>query len=87
MLYILHFDQPISPDSTTQHYMGYAQDVNSRLSDRKAGKGARLTQVANERGIGYNVVWTAEGDRKAERAMKNRKKNFGRWCPVCKGEH
>lgn len=85
MLYIIHFDRPISDRHTCQHYCGFAENVEARLADHKAGKGARLTQVANEKGIGYNVVWTAEGDRKDERKMKNSKKNFGRYCPVCKG--
>ena len=50
-VYLLHFSQPISPDHTCQHYMGSAADVNVRLVHHLTGKGARLCQVANERGL------------------------------------
>jgi predicted GIY-YIG superfamily endonuclease len=90
MVYLLHFDSPISENHTTQHYIGYADDVNARIKEHKAGHGARLTQVANERGIGFEVVRIWEGDRKYERQLKNRK-NAPRLCPICKaikeGQH
>jgi len=63
-LYLLHFDQPISPDHTCQHYLGFtADDLNSRLAAHAAGRGARLTQVACERGITWQVVKIWEGGR------------------------
>lgn len=82
MVYLLHFSKPISSNHTCQHYLGYAEDVEARLSDHKAGYGARLTQVANELGIDYEVVRTWEGDRKKERKLKNLK-NSPKLCPIC----
>lgn len=85
-VYLLHFSQPISPDHTCQHYLGSAEDVNTRLTHHLTGRGARLTQVANERGIDYEVVrvWKAEPGkgRELERKLKNQK-NGHKLCPVC----
>ena len=76
-VYLLHFSQPISPDHTCQHYMGSAADVTTRLIHHLTGKGARLCQVANERGIDYEIVrvWQAEPGkgRELERKLKNQK--------------
>lgn len=84
-LYLLHFDRPISDDHTTQHYLGYAHDggLRSRLEAHAAGRGARLTEVAHERGIGWKLVRTWPGaGRSDERHLKRRK--YGTLlCPVC----
>jgi predicted GIY-YIG superfamily endonuclease len=83
MVYLLHFDTPIAPGKhTTQHYIGYAADLDSRIKEHRDGHGARLTQVAKERHIGFEVVRTWDGDRKVERQLKNRK-NAPRLCPIC----
>ena len=85
-VYLLHFSQPISPDHTCQHYCGSAADVNVRFVHHLTGKGARLTQVANERGIDYEVVriWKAEPGkgRELERQIKSWKMG-NRLCPIC----
>lgn len=86
-VYLLHFDRPISPGHTTQHYLGYAEDVGPRVNAHRHGQGARLTQVAKERGIGFRLarVWP-DGDRAFERRLKNRK-NTPRLCPICGQTH
>ncbi len=82
-VYLLHFTSPISPDNTTQHYLGYADNVENRVADHAAGRGARLTQVAKERGIAFEVVRTwDDGDRTFERKLKNQK-NAPKLCPIC----
>jgi predicted GIY-YIG superfamily endonuclease len=85
-VYLIHFDSPISEKHTCQHYLGYAEDPAARLKEHKSGRGARLTQVANERSIGYSIVrvWP-DGDRNFERQLKNRK-NTPCLCPVCSGK-
>lgn len=84
MVYLYHFDKPISPNHKCQHYLGYTKhkDTTKRMAEHKSGCGARLTQVANERGIDYTIVYTWKGDRKLERQLKNRK-NSPKLCPVC----
>lgn len=85
MVYLIHFDQPISPNLTTQHYIGYtSRGKRKRFAEHKAGSGARLTRVANERGIDYRIVrtWWKKGTRAFERKLKNQK-NSPKLCPIC----
>jgi hypothetical protein len=82
IVYLLHFERPISVNHTCQHYTGWALDLNARLTMHRAGKGARLTQIAIERGIGFEVVRTWPGSREFERYLKNRKES-PRLCPMC----
>jgi predicted GIY-YIG superfamily endonuclease len=86
-VYLLHFRQPIAPGKhTCQHYMGSAQDLMQRLAEHRTGQGARLCQVAIQRGIDWELarVWeapAAEG-RKLERKLKNQKRG-PKLCPIC----
>lgn len=82
-VYLLHFDSPINPAHPCRHYLGYASDLNKRLALHQAGQGARLTQVAKERGITWQLVriWK-NATRTDERRLKN-KKCGPRLCPLC----
>lgn len=82
LIYLLHFARPISERHTCQHYIGWCLDLNERLAMHRAGHGSRLTQVAVERGIGFEVVRTWIGSREFERHLKNRKQG-PRLCPMC----
>jgi len=85
-VYLLHFERPISDKHTCQHYVGWAKYLPSRIAAHLSGHGARLTQVAIERGIAFTVARVWEGDRYLERKIKNRK-HGPRYCPICNGEH
>lgn len=85
-VYLIHFERPISPQHTTQHYTGYADDWHRRLAEHRAGQGARLTQVAVERGISFDVVAVWAGDRGYERRIKQLKAAT-RLCPICGIHH
>ena len=84
VVYLVHFDRPISDNHTCQHYMGSTSNLTQRLAEHRAGTGSRLCQVAKERGIGFELVATWPGDRTVERQIKNRK-NGKRICPICNG--
>ena len=88
MVYLLHFEQPISAHHSCQHYCGYCDEgrLRERMAEHRAGSGARLTQVAKEREIGFQVVriWP-ETRRPFERRLK-KSKNLPRLCPHCSGE-
>ena len=85
-VYLLHFERPISDKHTCQHYLGWCKDLEDRTDEHRRGTGARLTQVAKERGIKFEVVRTWEGgDRKLERRLKNQK-GSPRLCPICSGK-
>ena len=78
-VYLLHFDEPYKH---ARHYLGYAEDLEARLAQHRAGQAARLTQVIKEAGITFTLVRTWEGGRDLERQLK-------RWhdspalCPLC----
>ena len=81
-IYLLHFDEPISERHTTQHYLGWAEQLGPRIDLHLKGRGAVLTAVARERGIGFRVVRVWRGSRCDERWLKDRK-NAPRLCPCC----
>ena len=65
-VYLLHFDRPVSPDHTSQHYLGFAETMESlqqRLIHHEDGNGARITAAAAARGIGFECVrvWRRRG--------------------------
>ena len=81
-VYLLHFDRPISDRHTAQHYVGWAKYLPARALAHMRGQGARLTQVAAERNIGFVIARTWPGDRTYERKIKDRK-NAPKLCPLC----
>jgi predicted GIY-YIG superfamily endonuclease len=85
-VYLLHFDRPISDKHTAQHYIGWAYRLDSRMRQHIKGRGARFTQVANERGINFVIAASWPGDRHYERTLKN-KKHASRMCPICRKAH
>lgn len=84
IVYLLHFDKPISPDHTTQHYLGYtSKTLRDRIARHRDGNGARLIEVAMERGIDFVVAKTWQGNKLLERKLKKCKCS-PRMCPICK---
>lgn len=79
MVYLLKFNSPIgSGKKYVQYYLGYCEDdrFEERMDLHATGRGARLTQVAKERGIGFTVARTWPNlTRQDERRMKNRKRH------------
>ncbi len=82
VVYLLHFERPISPDHPARHYLGWTNDLYRRLRAHEQGRGARLTQVALERGISWRLAAIWPGDRGYERLLK-RRKGAPRFCPLC----
>jgi ribosomal protein S18 acetylase RimI-like enzyme/predicted GIY-YIG superfamily endonuclease len=82
-VYLLHFDKPYKH---ARHYLGWAENAESRIEQHREGSAARLTQVIKDAGIGFVVakVW-AEKPRGFERQLKNQG-GLSRHCPVCKAE-
>jgi predicted GIY-YIG superfamily endonuclease len=74
VIYILKFDKPIGTERhSAQYYIGYCRDeyFSARLKHHKKGTGAAITRAAVQRGIGWQVVVTFDGDRTLERRLKN----------------
>lgn len=83
MIYLLHFDKPISARHSAQHYLGFSNALEQRIRQHAAGSSrARFVEVAHQRGIGFTVTRVWEGDRALERSVKQLK-NGPKFCPIC----
>lgn len=72
-----------NPKGSASHYLGWAEDVDARMAEHQAGRGARILAAWVERGIAFEVVRTWAGvDRNFERRLK-RQHNARRHCPGC----
>ena len=78
-VYLLHFSRPYHH---ARHYLGSTHDLDARLADHQAGRGARLLEVVVAVGISFEVARTWPGGRKEERRLKRRKAS-PRMCPIC----
>ena len=78
-VYLLHFSQPFKH---AKHYMGFAEDIDTRLERHRAGNGSRLIAVITQAGIDFELARTWVGDRALERKLKQRK-DAPRLCPIC----
>jgi hypothetical protein len=82
-VYLEHLDQPLCH---ARHYLGWTAEEtpDARHRQHVRGVGARMLQVANERGITYGVARTWPGARDLERRLKGQH-NSPRLCPICSG--
>ncbi|QVI22916.1 hypothetical protein KHQ06_08110 [Nocardia tengchongensis] len=78
-VYLLHFDRPFQH---ARHYTGWTTDLDARLADHRAGRGARLVEVLRDNGIGWELARTWKGTRGRERQLK-REGGASRRCPKC----
>jgi len=86
-VYLVCFETPIgdsaNPKGSASHYLGWAEDVEPRMAEHRAGRGARILAACVEQGIAFGVVRTwADVDRNFERRLK-RQHNAWRHCPRC----
>lgn len=92
-VYLLHFEEPISPGRhTAQHYLGHADDLAARIQTHQRGRRynaqghptgcARIVEVAHERGNQFRVARVWRGGYELERRLKGRKA-APRLCPIC----
>ena len=85
--YLICFERQIgdaaNPKGTASHYLGWAEDVDARMVEHRAGRGARILAACVAQGIGFEVVrsWV-DLDRSFERRLK-RQHNAWRHCPRC----
>lgn len=85
-VYLVCFEQQIgtsNPKGSASHYLGWATDVEARMAEHRAGRGARILAACVARGIGFEVVRSWAGvDRSFARRLK-RQHNAWRHCPRC----
>ena len=86
-VYLICFERQIgdaaNPKGSASHYLGWAEGVDARMVEHRAGRGARILAACMAQGIGFEVVRTWAGvDRSFERRLK-RQHNAWRHCPRC----
>jgi predicted GIY-YIG superfamily endonuclease len=64
LVYLIHFARPYQH---ARHYVGSTDNLDARLADHAAGRGARLMEVVTQAGIEWSCVRTWEGGRTEER--------------------
>lgn len=80
VVYLLHF---IDAYRHARHYLGWTDNLPGRLADHVAGRGARLTAVVLDAGIGLMLARTWPGETRGdERRRKGR--GLTPFCPVCR---
>lgn len=74
-VYILRFSHPLgSIRHRAQYYIGWTLDVEERLAEHRAGRGAKITAAAVERGYHLELVAVIPNmTRQDERRLKNMK--------------
>lgn len=82
-VYLIHLSEKMSH---SQHYIGWANDVQGRLYHHRHNRGSRFLAAANQKGISYEIVRQWPGDKNFERQLKNRKK-ARLLCPICSEVH
>ena len=78
VVYLLHFSEQVG---NAGHYLGWAKDLESRLSAHRAGRGGRATRVLVGRGGSFVLAQTWPGGLALE--AKLRRQGPKRRCPIC----
>lgn len=79
-VYLLHFSKKVFH---AQHYLGWTEDIKTRLQRHRSGTGSRLLRQLKLLGGTFQVVRTWEGvDKAFERKLKRRKMG-PRLCTLC----
>jgi predicted GIY-YIG superfamily endonuclease len=79
-VYLFHFDQRYEHAG---HYTGWAEDLDHRVAEHLAGRGARLIEVITQAGIGFRLARTWPGVTRARERQLKRQGGASRYCPVC----
>ena len=80
-VYLLHLDAP--GVGHARHYSGWTTDLEARLAEHAAGRGARLLAVARSAGVGWTLARTWPGASRARERQLKRQGGASRRCPLC----
>jgi predicted GIY-YIG superfamily endonuclease len=80
-VYLIHFDKPYKH---ARHYLGWTDNLETRLNEHINGNGSRLLQVISAADITWTLarVWT-NAPRGFEMHLKRNHKDSKSLCPQC----
>ncbi len=84
-VYLFHFNAPLgnlsNPRAQARHYLGFSDDLDSRIAKQLAGRGAKLVAAALKQGLIFELYhWPA--CLAVEKLVKKTKKT-SLYCPAC----
>lgn len=82
-VYLFHFDQRYEHAG---HYTGWAEDLDHRVAEHQAGRGARLIEVITQAGIDFRLARTWPGVTRARERQLKRQGGASRYCPICQDD-
>jgi predicted GIY-YIG superfamily endonuclease len=68
------------------HYTGWAEDLDHRVAEHQAGRGARLIEVITQAGISFSLARTWPGVTRARERQLKRQGGASRHCPICQDD-
>jgi hypothetical protein len=82
-VYLFHFDQRYEHAG---HYTSWAEDLDHRVAEHLAGRGARLIEVITQAGISFQLARTWPGVTRARERQLKRQGGASRHCPICQDD-
>lgn len=84
-VYLFHFNAPLgnlaNRRAQAQHYVGFSDDLDSRIAAQLAGRGAKLVAAALAKGLIFELYhWPAP---LATEKLIKRRKQTSIYCPAC----
>jgi len=84
-VYLFHFNAPLgnlsNPRAQARHYVGFSDDLDARIKQHLAGKGAKIVAAALKQGLVFELYhWPAP--LASEKLIKRRKETHV-FCPAC----
>jgi hypothetical protein len=84
-VYLFHFNAPLgnlaNPRAQANHYVGFCDDLDTRIATQLAGRGAKLVAAAMKQGLIFELYhWPSP--LATEKLVKKTKKT-SLYCPAC----
>ena len=84
-VYLFHFNAPMgnlaNPRAQAQHYLGFTDDLDTRIAKHLAGRGAKIVAAALSKGLIFELYhWPAC---LATEKLVKRTKKTALYCPAC----
>ena len=80
-VYLLCFHRPYYH---ARHYLGWTQDLPTRLATHTTGHGSRLMAAVTQTRIGWTLARTWVGMTRRDERRLHRQNNTPRLCPRCR---